>query len=99
MRDYSPSEQVLADAWDRALETGIKWAVYGLAAGGALGLLLFRGGHARAGIAGLGSGIGMGMAYADARREFQRLASGANERSLAAASLGTTDSTLATDRI
>jgi hypothetical protein len=99
MRDRRPSDEILADAWDRALETGIKWAVYGLAAGGALGVLLFRGGHARAGIAGLGSGIGIGMAYADARREFQRLSSGRDEHSLAAGPLTAPEETLKPDRV
>lgn len=65
------SEWVLAETWDRAIENGIRYAAYGLVAGAATGLLLFRGGSARASVAGLGTGVGLGMAYADARREFR----------------------------
>ena len=63
----------MSDAWDRAIETGIKWAAYGLLAGGAVGVLLFRGGMSRSAVTGLGTGVGIGMAYADARREFADL--------------------------
>lgn len=67
------SELKVAEKWDSALEKGIKRTAYGAIAGGVVAALLFRGAGIRSMIIGLGSGIGIGMTYSDAKRDFETL--------------------------
>ncbi|CDF33045.1 unnamed protein product [Chondrus crispus] len=68
------SELKVAEKWDTALEKGIKRTAYGAIAGGVVAALLFRGVGIRSAILGLGSGIGVGITYAEAKRDFEDLA-------------------------
>lgn len=67
------SELQVADKWDVAVETGIKRTAYGTMAAGVVAALLFRGAGVRAAMIGLGAGTGIGMTYADTKREFEVL--------------------------
>lgn len=68
------SELKVADKWDVAVETGIKRTAYGTMAAGVVAALLFRGAGVRAAIIGVGAGTGIGMTYADTKRDFETLA-------------------------
>lgn len=68
------SELKIADKWDHALEKGIKRTAYGVLAGGLIAALLFRGAGVRSAIVGVGGGIGIGITYAEAKRDFEQLA-------------------------
>ena len=65
------SELKIADKWDHAIETGIKRTAYGVLAGGVVAALLFRGVGMRSAAVGIGAGFGVGMTYADTKREFE----------------------------
>lgn len=69
------SELKVAEKWDTALEKGIKRTAYGAIAGGIVAALLFRGAGVRSAIVGLGSGVGIGITYSEAKRDFEQLAS------------------------
>lgn len=60
------------EKWDHSVENALRKTSIGFAAGAVQSLLFARGAAARAGIVMLWSGIGAGVAYAEARYLFDR---------------------------
>lgn len=69
----SESKSTIAEKWDHSLEKGIKRMAYGGVASGIVAALLFRGVGFRSLVLGIGLGTGLGMTYAETRRDFERL--------------------------
>eukprot|EP00873_Tetraselmis_striata_P001561 jgi/Tetstr1/421825/TSEL_012726.t1 len=68
-----PTEFTLDDKWDKVVDTFLRRAVYGTLAGGAAGLVLFRGGGARMASLTFGMGIGVGSAYEECSKELEQI--------------------------
>ncbi|KAK9909271.1 hypothetical protein WJX75_009880 [Coccomyxa subellipsoidea] len=66
-----PPEFYINKKWDKCIDLALRRVVYGTLGGGAVALILFRGGGARAACAGFGAGFGAGAAYTECQRELQ----------------------------
>ncbi|KAK4523649.1 hypothetical protein GAYE_PCTG71G1545 [Galdieria yellowstonensis] len=69
----SSSELKVAETWDRTLELGIKRVAYGVLVGSVTALILFRSPLTRVAVSSFGGGVGFGMTYSDAKRDFEKL--------------------------
>eukprot|EP00658_Telonema_sp_P-2_P001805 TRINITY_DN10676_c0_g1_i15.p1 TRINITY_DN10676_c0_g1~~TRINITY_DN10676_c0_g1_i15.p1 ORF type:complete len:110 (+),score=20.57 TRINITY_DN10676_c0_g1_i15:108-437(+) len=67
--DMSSSLQI-AEHWDTCIEQSLKNFGYGIAAGGAFGMVAFRHPMARVAALAVGAGFGVGYAVADTQHQF-----------------------------
>jgi hypothetical protein len=68
----SASHAYISDAWDAAIDTTLRKVVYGTLSGAVAGLILCRGGSARAAAAAFGAGFGAGSAYHENQELFDK---------------------------
>lgn len=73
----SPSHGYISESWDAAIDTTLRKVVYGTLAGAAAGLILCRGGSARAAATAFGAGFGAGSAYQENQEMFEKAFAGA----------------------
>mmetsp|Transcript_39184 Transcript_39184/g.97068 ORF Transcript_39184/g.97068 Transcript_39184/m.97068 type:complete len:83 (+) Transcript_39184:42-290(+) len=59
--------------WEAAIDLTLRRLVYGSLAGGAAGLMLFRGAGTRSASLAFGAGAALGSAYTDCSRQFESL--------------------------
>ena len=76
----SPSHVYISDTWDAAIDTTLRKVVYGTLAGAAAGLILCRGGSARAAATAFGAGFGAGSAYHENQALFDKALGVVGER-------------------
>ena len=72
----SPSHAYISETWDAAIDTSLRKLVYGPLAGAAGGLILCRGGSARAAVTAFGAGFGAGSAYHENQALFDKALKG-----------------------
>lgn len=77
MADSTPSTATatatyISETWDAAIDTSLRKLVYGTLAGAAAGLILCRGGSARAAVTTFGAGFGAGSAYHENQELFDK---------------------------
>eukprot|EP00871_Galdieria_phlegrea_P000905 jgi/Galph1/1815/GphlegSOOS_G470.1 len=78
------SELKVAETWDHTLELGVKRVAYGVLVGSLTALILFRSPLTRVAVTSFGGGIGFGMTYSDAQKEFEKLKPVSQKNGLAA---------------
>ena len=76
----SPSHTYISEAWDAAIDTTLRKVVYGTLTGAAAGLILFRGGSARAAVTAFGAGFGAGSAYHENQDMFDKAFGGVSKK-------------------
>ncbi len=68
----SPSHAYISESWDAAIDTTLRKVVYGTMSGAVAGLILFRGGSARAAASAFGARFGAGSAYHENQEMFDK---------------------------
>ena len=72
IRVAAPSEMMISDKWDSLFEQLVIKTGIGAAVGFALSTVLFRGSRGRIGLGMFAAGVGSGMAYERAAKEFEK---------------------------
>lgn len=69
----SKPELVVGETWDSCAENIVRNLGYGIIGGALVAAALFRAPTARAAVAGLGAGVGIGAGYSDCTHKFDAL--------------------------